>query len=157
LKKAGGGSNEKKENRHDHILLLILFSGMLMNAAVTPADYNKAPILVAYLSGHQMVPQVPTNAQGKVVFQLSNDGEELFFTFDVSGMKDITAAHIHVASEQDNARVVVVLFDFGNPGASKVNSTLMEGTITSAHLVGPLVGRPLGNLLRECVPWLRIF
>ena len=140
----------RKKKIHTIIfLMLFLFSGMLMNAAVTAADYSKPPILVAYLSGNQMVPQVHTSAQGKVVFQLSDDGEELFFKIDVSDIKDITAAHIHVASEQDNGRVVVVLFDFDNPGTGKVNSTVMEGTITSAHLVGPLVGRPLENLLRE--------
>ncbi len=140
-----------RQKKKDTTILLMLFlcSAILMNAAVTAADYGKAPILIAYLSGNQMVPQVPTSAQGKVVFRLSDDGEKLFFKIDVSDIKDITAAHIHVASEDDNGRVVVVLFDFDNPWTSKINSTVMEGTITSAHLVGPLVGRSLGNLLRE--------
>jgi hypothetical protein len=131
------------------IFMFLLVTGMIMNANVTAANYNKSPILIGHLSGNQQAHNVETDAQGKVTFHLSDDGEELYYQLSITNINSITAAHIHMAPKGKNGRVVVVLFDFDNPWKSTINSTVVEGTITSDNLVGPLVGSPLSALIRE--------
>jgi len=121
----------------------------LINAIVAAEESIKPSVLAASLSGAQEVPRVITEASGKAVFQLSDDGDNLHYQINMSDMKDITAAHIHMAPAGQNGVVVVVLFDRSDNGNSKIDDNVLEGTITADDLVGPLVGNPLTVLMRE--------
>ncbi|UCD35824.1 MAG: CHRD domain-containing protein [Nitrospiraceae bacterium] len=135
---------------------IILFFGWFfivctfaMSVAFAWAESMKSPLLVADLSGREEVPPVENNASGKAEFYLSEGGGELHYRLAISDTANITAAHIHLGSQGENDRVVVVLFDFTSPWESAINSTEIKGVITAANLVGPLVGNDLGGLLRE--------
>lgn len=126
----------------------IAYTGTVSEAS-DPAEGGKSPVLVADLSSKEEVPPVESSARGRAEFYLSEDGRELRYQLKISGMSNITAAHIHLGSQGENDRVVVVLFDFTSPWESTIRSTDIEGVITESNLVGPLVGNSLSDLLRE--------
>jgi hypothetical protein len=99
------------------------------------------------LSGAGEVPAVTTTATGEFVATLMADGS-LGYTLRVSGIENVTAAHIHLAAAGVNGPVVVGLF--GGPAKTgSFTGTLSEGTITAANLGGPLLGMTIDRLLTE--------
>ena len=141
----------RKHFRHVISMLMVLvFMGISMDVRVSAADYDSPPVLVAYLSGSQQTPSVHTAAQGRVMFYLSNDGNELYFKLHVTSIDDSMAAHIHLGSKGKSGHAVAALFDlnyFLKKGS--FNGTVSEGVITSEDLIGPLVGSSFSALLRE--------
>jgi len=102
---------------------------------------------VAPLSGDQEVPVRDTKARGVGIFQLSADGTELRYTLIVANIRNVVAAHIHLAAAGVNGSVVAFLAGNFPPGGGPSNGVLASGTITAANLVGPLVGHPLSDLV----------
>jgi hypothetical protein len=141
----------KRQDKQSTIfLMLFIFTGIIMNASVAAANNEKAPILIAHLSGDIEGPPAETGAQGKIVFQLSEDGNELYYKLSVVKVEKATAAHIYLAPKGEIARVIVSLFDLNEfPRIGNFNGEVAEGIITADKLVGPLVGSSLTALLRE--------
>ena len=141
----------KRQDRQSIIfLMLFVFTVIIMNAAVAAADNNKAPFLIAYLSGDNEAPPAETAAQGRILFQLSEDGNELHYKLTVANVAKVTAAHIYLAPEGETGRVIASLFDLKEiPRIGSFNGEVAEGVITAGTLVGPLVGSSLSELLRE--------
>ncbi|MBI4681629.1 MAG: CHRD domain-containing protein [Nitrospirae bacterium] len=135
----------KTQKNQIRVIMLLIFAGIIMNAAVSAADHDQPYTLIAYLSANQDVPEVKTHAQGKIVFQISPDGNKLYYKFNIENVKDVTAAYIYMGLKGENGRAVVVLFDVREPWTKAI----MEGTITAKNLIGPLVGNSLGALLQE--------
>jgi len=132
------------------VLAFIIFTGISMNAAVTAADYNKAPVLVGYLSGDHLAPTPISGTQGRIEFQLSDDGSKLYYKLTVTTIEKATAAHIYLALGGENGRAIVTLFDLNEfPQNGSFNGAVSEGIITADKLIGPLVGSSLTSLLRE--------
>lgn len=131
-------------------LMFLIFTGIIMNAAVTAADYNKAPVLVGYLSGDHLTPRPVTGAQGRIEFRLSDDGSELYYKLSVATAEKATAAYIYLAPNGENGRAIVSLFDLTEfPQSGSFNGEVAEGIITEDKLIGPLVGSSISSLLRE--------
>jgi hypothetical protein len=108
------------------------------------------------LSGNQEVPPVgvviDTRAKGQAEFKLSKDGTELRYKLNVSKIKNVFQAHIHMAPAGTNGPIVVWLFPSTAPvpgpvGGGRFNGKIAEGAITAANLVGPLAGQPLSALV----------
>jgi len=132
------------------MLLLLICAGVIMNAAVTAADYNKAPVLIGHLSDDHLTPKPATSAHGKIVFKLSDDGNELHYKLIMANVEKATSAYIYLASDGENGRAVVTLFDLKEfPPRGSFNGEVAEGTITAGKLIGPLVGGSFSSLLRE--------
>ena len=114
-----------------------------ISATAVPAggtDYR------AHLAGRNEVPARDTNAQGQVLFSLSDDGLSLSYKLIATNIDNVFGAHIHIGEAGVNGPVVVALYD--NPGnLDSHNGILAEGTITAADLTGPLAGQPLSALL----------
>jgi len=132
------------------VIMFLVSIGIIMNAAVTAADYNKAPVLVGYLSVDHLDPKPAISAQGKIVFMLSDDGSQLYYKLSVATGEKPTAAHIYLAPDGENGRAVVTLFDLKEfPQTGSFDGKTSEGIITADKLIGPLVGSTLHSLLRE--------
>ncbi len=132
------------------IVMLLISTGIIINASVTAADYNKAPILVGYLSGDHLTPEPTKGAQGKVVFKLSDDGNELYYKLSLATTEKVTAAYIYLSPDGEKGRAIVSLFDLNQfPRIGSFNGESAEGIITADKLIGPLVGSTLSSLLRE--------
>lgn len=98
-----------------------------------------------HLSGMNEVPPYETEATGQAIFQLSKNGEELYYKLIVDDISDVTASHIHMAPAGINGGVVALLYS-GAP-AGPVEGVLAEGTITSANLLGGLAGMQIADLV----------
>jgi hypothetical protein len=102
--------------------------------ALPAAKHSGAHNFVAPLSGAQEVPAVATRARGNATFHLSADGTQLHYKLIVANIRNVTAAHIHLAPAGVNGPVVVFLYG-PNPAGITTNGILSEGTITEANLV----------------------
>jgi hypothetical protein len=100
------------------------------------------------LSGGEVVPPVKTIARGEAGFHLGMDGKALSFKLTVSGIKDITAAHIHIGKKGENGPPVVFLFH-GPEKKGMFNGTLADGTIAAKDLFGPLSGMTIKDLMTK--------
>jgi hypothetical protein len=72
----------------------------------------------------------------------------LSFKLTVSGIKDITAAHIHIGKKGENGPPVVFLFH-GPEKKGMFNGTLADGTIAAKDLFGPLSGMTIKDLMTK--------
>lgn len=94
---------------------------------------------------------VASSANGDASFQLSADGMKLSYTLTVSGITDVTMAHIHVSAVAgENGDVTAWLYPRMAPMKMKAgmfSGVLGEGTIAAASLEGPLAGKTLADLV----------
>lgn len=110
------------------------------------------------LGGEAEVPPVDTEGTGATLLRVGTDGESVHYVLLVARVEDVTQAHIHLGSPEENGPVVAFLFgredEDGNPvepldqGVTE-NGVLAEGTITAANLVGPLEGATIADLVDE--------
>jgi hypothetical protein len=111
--------------------------------AEPPASRN----FVAHLSGEEEVPVRETLAQGQATFRLSADGSTLSYRLIVANLDNLVASHIHLGPFGVNGPVVAFLAGPFAPGGGRVDGVVATGTVTSANLVGPLVGQDLSVLI----------
>lgn len=93
-----------------------------------------------------------SRARGNALFQLSSDGQSLSYKLIVANIENVFMAHIHRGAAGTNGGVVVWLYPSTDPvagpvGGGRLNGVIAEGTITSANLVGTLMGQPLSALV----------
>ena len=105
----------------------------------------------ATLSGSNEVPAVDSAAHGRATFRLSKSGKSLLYTISVTGIEDPTMAHIHLAAAGKDGPPIVPLYPTkAHPmKMGKVSGLLARGDITAAHLVGPMKGKTLADLLGQ--------
>jgi len=101
----------------------------------------------AFLRGSEEVPPVRTPATGRAHLILRNEAE-LRYRLVLNNIRNVTQAHIHLGRRGQNGPVVAFLFGPVSPGIS-VNRGIVEGTLTSDSLVGPLMNQPLSSLVSE--------
>ena len=101
----------------------------------------------AHLSAASEVPANESIAKGQALFELSDDGSELYYTLIVANIQNVTASHIHLAPEGVNGPVVAFLYGSAPPAGGRFDGVLATGVITAADLVGPLAGQPLSALI----------
>lgn len=101
------------------------------------------------LSGDQEVPSRSTNARGTAVFHVAKDGSSLDYKLIVANIDNVVQAHIHLAPAGQNGPVVAFLFGAVPPGGGASNGVIATGTISSADLIGPLVGGTMDDLVAE--------
>jgi hypothetical protein len=138
LKEKGDGMKKVMVN----LFTFAAFAILAVTATAAHTDFK------AMLSGGEVVPPVKTMAAGEVGFHLGMDGKALAFKLTVSGIKDITAAHIHIGKKGENGPPVVFLFH-GPEKKGMFNGTLAEGTITAKDLFGPLSGMTIKDLMTK--------
>jgi CHRD domain len=144
--------------------------GFATPAAVTAATATAGPSsssssssgkeFSARLTGDKEVPPVNTDATGRIKLTANRQQDALGYQLSVSNLNGVvTAAHIHRGSAGTNGPIVANLNIQGTfAGASAsasaggdgsaTTSTSTGGTITSADLKGPLVGKHVSDLLQ---------
>jgi hypothetical protein len=86
---------------------------------------------------------------------VNDDESELHYVLLVARLEDVTQAHIHLGSSEENGPVVAFLFGREDEDGTPVealeqgvteNGVLAEGTVTDENLVGPLEGATVADL-----------
>ena len=93
-----------------------------------------------------------TDASGEAQFALASGGKQMHFDVTVHDLKDVTMAHLHMAPTGQNGPVVVWLYPSEQHEAlikGITNGKLAEATITADDFVGPLKGKPFGELVSK--------
>ncbi len=108
---------------------------------------------ITLLRGDEEVPPRATDAMGRLALKLDPDGQTVSYVLEVSGIRNVTQAHIHMAAKGVNGSIIVWLFPSARPtttalpsGGGPVSFTY-EGTFTAADFRAPFAGQPLSVLL----------
>jgi hypothetical protein len=115
----------------------------------------------ARLSGDNEVPQVNTDATGRIRLVVNSQQDALDYQISLSNLNGIvTGAHIHSGGSGTNGPIVANLNVHGafasasagggggGGGGSATTSTSTGGTVTSADLKGPLAGKQISGLIK---------
>jgi hypothetical protein len=132
------------------ICLVLLFASALALAA--DSKMPAKPNYVAHLSGSNEVPPIQVKARGEADFYLSKNGKELRYKLTVQDIEDVTMAHLHVGSANQNGDHIVWLYPSTQKPkiiAGKYSGTLAEGSITAANFMGPMKGKSLRDLIEK--------
>jgi hypothetical protein len=104
-------------------------------------------IIITFLSGKDEVPPNDSNVTAWAKFQSVNNGSQLTYSVSISGLKKITAAHLHQGIEGQNGDIVAVLSN-GKSAEDAGNVTISwNGNITKDDLQGPLKGKEISDLV----------
>ena len=101
----------------------------------------------ASLSGNEEIPPTASSATGYARFQTNDNGTQVSYSFNLTGLNEITGAHIHNGSAGQNGDILVSLS--GQQAAEIGNKAIisMKGNITQDDLQGPLKGKELSELV----------
>jgi hypothetical protein len=104
-------------------------------------------IIITFLSGKDEVPPNDSNATAWAKFQSVNNGSQLTYSVSISGLKKITAAHLHQGIEGQNGDIVAVLSN-GKSAEEGGSATIsLNGNITKDDLQGPLKDKEISDLI----------
>ncbi len=101
----------------------------------------------ASLSGNDEVPPTQSTATGLAKFQTDQNGTQVSYWLNITGLNEITGAHIHNGTAGQNGDVVVTLS--GPESAQNAENAVisLKGNITNDELQGPLAGKELSELV----------
>lgn len=92
-----------------------------------------------------------STATGRASLSVSADGTQIEYTLTVSGIENVTMAHIHISGEPEGSGPPAVwLYPAAPPAVlipGEFSGTLAEGTFRAANFVGPLEGMTLNDLI----------
>jgi hypothetical protein len=134
-----------------HILSIIAILAGVTSVSIVSVTLNSVQAqeetFSANLSGKDEVPPTESNATGWAKFQSNDNGTEVSYWINITGLKKITGAHIHNGSAEQNGDIVVALAkeksakDADNPTIS------LKGNLTKDDLQGPLKGKEVSELV----------
>lgn len=101
----------------------------------------------ASLSGNDEVPPTQTPATGLAKFQTNENGTQVSYWLNITGLNEITGAHIHNGSAGQNGDVVVTLSGPESAQNSENAVISLNGNITNDKLQGTLAGKELSELV----------
>lgn len=102
----------------------------------------------AILTGTNEVPLVNTVAIGLADFRMSNNDSTLRYRVNLTGLNNVTGAHMHLGKVGQNGPIVVDLFQIGFSKHKKTSyGMILRGNITDSTLKGELNGKNIMDLL----------
>ena len=120
-------------------------SGGIQKPDTAAASVADGTTYVAHLNGAQQVPPVQTNSAGSALFKVDDKGKALRYSIKIKPIRHLTELHIHLGKRGQNGDTVVGFIAVPPPGVGQ--EVRAEGWITSADLIGPLTGSPIGVLI----------
>ena len=124
------------------IVSTIIFAGSIGQNQINGADAKQQ--FKAKLKGDNEVPGVTTDAQGKVSLKVKESN--IKYKLNITGLADVTMAHIHQGKSGENGEPVVDLFAAGNKQKTS-KGLFVNGSITDSSLTGPLKGKTISDLI----------
>jgi hypothetical protein len=97
----------------------------------------------AQLKGKNEVPPVTSMATGKAKFKVKDD--TITSNINITGITDVTMAHIHAGIKGQNGEPVVDLLKTGNQNKTQ-GGIIIKGQIKASDLQGPMAGKTLQDL-----------
>ncbi|HJR84006.1 MAG TPA: CHRD domain-containing protein [Nitrososphaeraceae archaeon] len=101
----------------------------------------------ASLSGNDEVPPIQSPATGLAKFQTNENGTQVSYWLNITGLNEITGAHVHNGSAGQNGEVVVTLSGPESSQNAESGVISLTGNITNDKLQGPLAGKELSELV----------
>ncbi len=128
-----------------------VLASVLLLAAARPSleDSSSAGTcrFSAHLDGRDEVPPVDTSAQGQFDLTPGLDGTGATFRLNAANIRNVVAAHLHLAPVGQNGPVVATLLGPLDPAGGPIQGEIARGTLTAASLGGPLAGQSFQALV----------
>ena len=130
------------------VVLTVLTSATLLSlffvSSINPnLAYAQDQKFKAQLSGENEVPPVATTADGKVKIKVKDD--IIKSEINVTGVSDITGAHIYSGNKSENGETIVDLVKSGNKSDSE-GRIIIQGEISPSDFEGSMMGKTLTDL-----------
>lgn len=119
------------------LLLLLAVLALLLGVMAVPAGADTHfpnSVFTAELAGDNEVPAIASAGSGFASATISEDGTAIDFSLYVNDLDDVTMAHIHVGSPDENGPVTAFLFGPEDPGVA-ADGLIAEGTINEGDLI----------------------
>lgn len=119
------------------VLTALATLATLMGILAIPANASAhlpTSVFTSGLSGSNEVPAINSPGSGFVSVTISENGNSLDYRLYVNDLSDVTMAHIHVGTTDENGPVAAFLFGPEDPGVA-ADGLIAEGTITEGDLV----------------------
>jgi hypothetical protein len=130
------------------VLSVSTFS-LVLNSAKVQAQEEQS--FSASLSGNEEVPPTESNSTGTAKFQVTenNDNEsQVSYWVNITGIKEVNAAHIHNGTTGENGDIVATLSSgVSAEGDDRPPKIGFAGNITSNELQGPLEDKEISDLV----------
>ena len=134
-----------------HILSIIAILAGVISVSTVSVILNSVQAqeetFSATLSGKDEVPPTESNATGWAKFQSNDNGTEVSYWVNITGLKKITGAHIHNGSAEQNGDIVVALGKVKSAKDADNPTISLKGNITKDDLQGPLEGKEVSELV----------
>jgi hypothetical protein len=124
------------------IISSIIFATTMSNNHVDAAQAKQQ--FKAKLKGDNEVPAVTTQAEGKASLKVKEPN--IKYKLNITGLADITMAHIHQGKSGENGEPVVDLLAAGNKQKTS-KGLFINGSITDSSLIGPMKGKTVSDLV----------
>jgi hypothetical protein len=130
-------------------LTLALVAGSLSAPLTAFAQEEAHPTFVAEMTGFEEVPGAATLAKGFAGFQLSMDGNAVYYTITITDASTpLMAAHLHLAPRGEAGEIVVPLC-VAPAKPCQTEGVVSQGTFTAADFTGPFANDNLDRLITE--------
>ena len=137
------------------LFIIVLFTSVLSVGSVSillnTVTAQEGQSFSAALSGNDEVPPTESNSTGTAKFQVTenNDNEsQVSYWVNITGIKEVNAAHIHNGTTGENGDIVATLSNgISAEGDDRPPQIGFAGNITSNELQGPLEDKEISDLV----------
>jgi hypothetical protein len=128
-------------------ILAATISIAAISLSINSIQAQEGETFSASLSGNDEVPPTQSTATGLAKLETDENGTQVSYWLNITGLNEITGAHIHNGSAAQNGDVVVTLS--GPESAQNAENAVisLEGNITNDKLQGPLADKELSELV----------
>lgn len=119
--------------------------------SISTTATSHATEFLATLTSQQEVPPIQSDATGTAWFSINKDGKSISYRLSVKNINNVTMAHLHLGSANENGEHVAWLYPTSGQAPREIvgvySDLLAKGTITANDLVEKLKGQPLSKLI----------
>jgi hypothetical protein len=131
------------------ITLFVASAGVLSSSVI--AQQSQAHF-IANLSGKSAIPpNLSAVATGKATFTVTDGGKKMSYSVNATKINHVdNVVLVYWPTGSNRASNIVLLRTGSQHGATgPINGVLVQGTITSSDIVGPLKGKQISDLVRD--------
>ena len=126
------------------VVISSVFLSLLFSSTINPnLTYAEDQKFKANLSGENEVPPVTSAADGKVKIKVKDDA--IKSEINVTGISDVTGAHIYTGNKSENGEPIVDLLKSGNKSSTE-GRIIIQGVISPSDFEGSMSGKSLTDL-----------